>query len=145
MAKVFKNPMDQVESMIPQDNNSVYFGDSPLWSAAANGNKKYLDDYYKKGGKPNQKFNGFGKEHSLIMAAARNNRPEIVKMLEDYGEKPLSQDEIDELTEYKNNWSKDSDDEEEYSGIDADYERSWGPVDTPSKYAQYQKWLKGKK
>jgi len=32
--------------------------------------------------------------------------------------------------------------EQHYKDIDADYERSFGPVDTRSKYAAYQKWLK---
>ena len=36
-------------------------------------------------------------------------------------------------------------DDMEYENIDADYERSWGPVNTPEKYAAYLKWLKGKK
>lgn len=33
-------------------------------------------------------------------------------------------------------------DEWEYDDVDADYERAWGPVNTPSKYKQYQDWLK---
>ena len=36
-------------------------------------------------------------------------------------------------------------DEEEFNDVDADYERSYGPVNTKEKYAAYQKWLKGDK
>lgn len=32
--------------------------------------------------------------------------------------------------------------DQEYEGVDADYERSYGPVDTRSKYAAYLEWLK---
>lgn len=40
---------------------------------------------------------------------------------------------------------KDEYEEDGYPNVDADYERSWGPVDTKEKFQAYQKWLKGKK
>ena len=102
MAQVFKNPLEQANAI---SDDSIYFGDSPLWTAATSGNVEYLHNYYKNGGKPNQRFNGFGVQNSLLLGAARNNRPDIVALLESYGEKPLSKEEQDELDEYKYVWN----------------------------------------
>lgn len=97
-----KSPLELANQI---QSESIYFGDSPLWEAATSGDEEYLNNYYKGGGKTNQKFNGFGREHSVLLGAARNNLPKIVELLEGYGEKPLTPDEEDELAEYKYTWN----------------------------------------
>lgn len=139
MSKQFKSPIDQANEM---NNESTYFGDSPLWTAAASGNKKYLTDYYTKGGKPNQKFNGFGQDHSLIMAAARNQLPEIVKMLEGYGEKTLSPSEANELSLLKNQWGWETgDDYQPTETVDPKYDWKGGGYRSFDDYALHTNLL----
>ncbi len=99
----YKDPRNLAKEITKDD--AIYFGDSPLWQAATSGDEEYLHKYYKGGGATNQRFNGFGREHSLLLGAARNNNPNIVKILESYGEKPLNDDEADELAEYKYTWN----------------------------------------
>lgn len=90
----YKDPNQIIDKLT---DGSIYFGDSPLWTAATGGDLDYIHNHYKNGGKPNQRFNGFGKDHSLIMGAVRNGRWDIVDALQKYGETilPDEQDEFD--------------------------------------------------
>ena len=116
------NLKDGIDKLVAESEpKSIYFGDSPLWTAAANGDKKYLEKYYKNGGKANQRFNGFGNEHSLIMAAARNQLPEIVKLLEGYGETTMSPYEANELSLLKNQWGLESPEYQSTEVVDPNY------------------------
>lgn len=118
-----------------QSEDVIYFGDSPLWSAASSGDKKYLENYYKNGGKVNQRFEGFGNKHSLLMAAARNQLPDIVKMLEGYGETTLSPKETNELSLIKNKWGWETPDYAPIEIVDPNYDWKGGGYNSFDHYA----------
>ncbi len=87
-----------VEPMVNKlSDDSIYFGDSPLWTAATSNDLDYIHNHFKNGGKPNQRFNGFGTNHSLIMGAVRNGNWDMVDALKGYGETilPEEQEEYD--------------------------------------------------
>lgn len=87
--KTYKSP----EPIINDLKDTVYFGDSPLWTAASSGDLKTIDDYYQnKGWKPNTRFHGFGNKNSLMMAAVRNKQWDAFKKLQDYGEEVLPEE-----------------------------------------------------
>lgn len=57
-----------------------------LWSAACSGNISVLRHYYDNGGAVNTRFTKFGKSHSLIMGAYRNQQYKTVDYLLSVGE-----------------------------------------------------------
>lgn len=59
-----------------------------LWEAACCGENEKLIKYFSNGGKVNQRYNKFGKAHSLIAGAYRNGNFETVDLLYTYGEQP---------------------------------------------------------
>ena len=67
-----------------------------LWSAACSGNIDYLKKYYENGGEKKLRYQAFGKTHSLVMGAFRNNLYDTVDYLLSVGETltPLEKDEV---------------------------------------------------
>lgn len=57
-----------------------------LWEYACCGNIEELKKYYENGGSTNNRYFGFGEEHSLIMGAFRNNQFDTVEYLMSVGE-----------------------------------------------------------
>lgn len=68
-----------------------------LWSAACSGNIDYLKKYYENGGEKNLRYQAFGRAHSLIMGAFRNNLYDTVDYLLSVGETltPLEKNEVE--------------------------------------------------
>lgn len=69
-----------------------------LWTAACSGDLQTLQNYYNAGGEPNRRYERFGKEHSLIAGACRNEYMMVVNYLYSYGERPLPHEESEILT-----------------------------------------------
>lgn len=69
-----------------------------LWTAACSGDLQTLQNYYNAGGEPNRRYERFGKEHSLIAGACRNEYMTVVDYLYSCGEKPLPYEEEEILT-----------------------------------------------
>lgn len=67
-----------------------------LWAYACNGNIRKLEQYYSNGGEVGIKYPAFGKDHSLIMGAVRNNELETAIFLAEQGE-TVSAEELEEL------------------------------------------------
>ena len=64
-----------------------------LFSYACAGNIKRLKEYYQsKEGVTGRTFQKFGKEHSLVMGAFRNDQFETVKFLLEMGEAPTAEE-----------------------------------------------------
>ena len=57
-----------------------------LWNAACNGKIEYLKKYYENGGEKNLRYQAFGREHSLVIGAFRNNLLDTVDYLLSVGE-----------------------------------------------------------
>lgn len=122
MAEVFKNPLAQSEAMTKKPTLSK--------EDAIRGMKEwFMPNYYDKSVKDYTKLSD-DEVYSAYLDEVKN-----------YG------DEVDEQLglHLKNQAPKGRQidvDEWEYDDVDADYERAWGPVNTPEKYKQYQDWLK---
>ena len=65
-----------------------------LWEAACSGDINILKQYYKTTG--NIRYQKFGREHSLIMGAFRNNQWKIIDYLLSIGE-TITQEEKEEI------------------------------------------------
>ena len=65
-----------------------------LWEAACSGDIEVLEKYYKTA--ENMRYFKFGKEHSLIMGAFRNNQWEIIDYLLSIKE-TITKDEKEEI------------------------------------------------
>ena len=68
-----------------------------LWDATCSGNIDFLKNYYEKeNGELNRKYERFGRKHSLIMGAFRNNHFSLVDYLINIGEK-VTKEEREEM------------------------------------------------
>ena len=67
-----------------------------LFGLACGGNIKALEDYWNGEGDLNVTYRKFGKEHSLLMGAFRNQQYDTVRWLKNHGCR-LTQDEQDEI------------------------------------------------
>lgn len=65
-----------------------------LWESACSGDIKVLEKYYKTA--ENMRYLKFGKEHSLIMGAFRNNQWKVIDYLLSIGES-ITQEEKEEI------------------------------------------------
>ena len=68
-----------------------------LWDLACSGNISPLKAYYNRGGKPNRRYQKFGKSHSLIAGALRNMEYATVEYLRSVGETTEGEAERNEL------------------------------------------------
>lgn len=66
-----------------------------LWEAACSGDIDILKQYYKTAG--NIRYQKFGREHSLIIGAFRNNQWEVIDYLLSIGE-TITQEEKEEIS-----------------------------------------------
>lgn len=67
-----------------------------LFGLACSGNIKVLENYWSENGNLNVTYNKFGKEHSLLMGAFRNQQYDTVKWLKNHGCR-LTEEEQDEI------------------------------------------------
>ena len=67
-----------------------------LWEYACSGNTDALKEYYDEGGSINNRYIKFGRGHSLLMGAFRNNHFETVEYLMSVGEE-LTKEEYNEF------------------------------------------------
>ena len=72
-----------------------------VWQYACSGELENLKAYYQRGGMVNRRYEAFGKSHSLIAGAYRNNEMETVKYLLSVGETILEH-EVAEIQGYIN-------------------------------------------
>lgn len=72
-----------------------------LWEYACSGDIEALKKYYDDGGSINNRYFQFGKSHSLIMGAFRNNQFETVEYLISVGEDISKEERRDIRTELK--------------------------------------------
>ena len=72
-----------------------------LFGLACSGNIKALEDYWNGEGDLHVTYQKFGKEHSLIMGALRNNQFETVEYLINVGETITDEEKEQILTELK--------------------------------------------
>ena len=73
-----------------------------LWEAACSGDIETLKQYYRvEAKKINVRYSKFGKEHSLIMGAFRNNQYEVVDYLISVGETVTAEEKEEMETELK--------------------------------------------
>jgi len=71
-----------------------------IWTAACNGNIKFIDEYFHNGGEVNKRVNLFNVNHSLIMGALRNKDYETAALLYDYGERVTKEEEKEVQEKY---------------------------------------------
>ena len=68
-----------------------------LWTAVCCNDIEFMKNYYANGGKPNERYNKFNNDNSLIMGALRNKNYDMVELLKQNGETLL----VDEIEEYR--------------------------------------------
>ena len=68
-----------------------------LWIAVCCNDIELMKNYYANGGKPNERYNKFNNDNSLIMGALRNKNYDMVELLKQNGETLL----VDEIEEYR--------------------------------------------
>ena len=68
-----------------------------LWIAVCCNDIEFMKNYYANGGKPNERYNKFNNDNSLIMGALRNKNYDMVELLKQNGETLL----VDEIEEYR--------------------------------------------
>lgn len=120
----FKSPLDQANSIMPESTKSKW---DRYFKHIGDGNPRTVD-----------KYNKLIQEIESEMPF--ENEDEHKKWL-DLGSTWTGESEWPDMTE-KIIARLDVDDFEAPEDIDADYERSYGPVDTREKYNAYKKWLK---